>query len=259
MRSRRSREIGLQVLRIVCRCHTVDAGGTILAGEPVGFLHPFQIDDVVQRGQCHPSFRSCQFSYPLPFRGQVRKAQSPLPCFPSTVLSSRRPPSLDRVPVSPVPRRHRYYEGATTSRPRIPGHLFVSLPGPTRFLLGSCSLMPALPGGWRSRLGPGSLFSRRSHCRRALAWTRVGLSGSQATHPVPLPRSTTPAEPTFPRQWRSRRCCPCCSEDKGFSVLSISGLPRGFSTCCLRFTSDVAITHARTRFRLAGSPLPGGS
>ncbi len=26
------------------------------------------------------------------------------------------------------------------------------------------------------------------------------LSGSQATHPVPLPRSKTPAEPTFPRQ-----------------------------------------------------------
>jgi hypothetical protein len=71
------------------------------------------------------------------------------------------------------------------------------------------------------------------------------LSGSQAIHPVPLPRSATPAEPTIPRQWRSHRCCPCCSESKGFSVLMISGLPRGFSTCCLRFTSDVAITHAR--------------
>src|ERR1700730_12473042 len=102
-------EIGFEVLRIVCRHHTVDAGGTILAGEPVGFLHPFQVDDVVQGGQSHPSFRSCQFSYPPPFRGQVCETQSSLPCFPSAVLSSRRPPSLDRVPVSPVPRRHRHY------------------------------------------------------------------------------------------------------------------------------------------------------
>jgi gamma-glutamyltranspeptidase len=27
--------------------------------------------------------------------------------------------------------------------------------------------------------------------------------------------------------------------------MEISGLPRGFSTCCLRFTSGVATTHAR--------------
>ena len=116
----------------------------------------------MQRGQCHPAFRSCQFSYPLPFRGQVCETQSSLPCCPPAVLSSRRPPSLDRVPVSPVPRRHQYYEGATTSHSRIPGHLFASLPGPTRFLHGSCSPLPALPGEWRPRLGPGSLFDRRS-------------------------------------------------------------------------------------------------
>src|SRR5262249_7297474 len=115
----------------------------ILTSEPVGFLHPFQVDDVVQRGQSHPSFRSCQFSYPLPFRGQVCETQSSLPCFPSTVLPSRRLPSLDRVPASPVPRRHRYFEGATTSRSRIPGHLFASLPGPTRFPRSSCSLCSA--------------------------------------------------------------------------------------------------------------------
>src|ERR1700730_5969145 len=85
-------KIGLQVFRIVSRRHTVDAGSTILAGEPVSFLQPFQIDDMVQRGQSHPSLRSCQFSYPLPFHGQVSKAQGPLPCFPSTVLSQRGTP-----------------------------------------------------------------------------------------------------------------------------------------------------------------------
>ena len=57
----------------------------------------------------HPSFRSCQFSYPLSFRGQVCETQSSLPCCPSTVLSTWHPSFLERVPVSPVPRCHRSY------------------------------------------------------------------------------------------------------------------------------------------------------
>ena len=81
-------EIGFQVFLIVGRRHTVDARSTFLAGEPVGFFHPFQIDDVVQRRQRHSSFRSCQFSYPLSFRGQVCETQGPLPCFSSTILFS---------------------------------------------------------------------------------------------------------------------------------------------------------------------------
>src|SRR5580693_2225876 len=159
MRSRRSERL---VSRFCAYSAAVTPSipGAPSAGEPVGFPHPLQIEDVVQRGQCHPAFCSCQFSYPLPFRGQVCKTQSSLPCCPSAVLSSRRPPFLDRVPARPVPRRRQYYEGATTSHSRIPGHLFVSLPRPTRFLLGSCSPLPALPGGWRSRHRPRSLFSR---------------------------------------------------------------------------------------------------
>src|SRR2546429_222698 len=35
--------VGIQVCRIIVRCHAVDAGRTILAGEPVRLLHPFQI------------------------------------------------------------------------------------------------------------------------------------------------------------------------------------------------------------------------
>jgi hypothetical protein len=118
-----------------------------------------------------PSFRSCQFSYPLSFRAQVCEAQSSLPCCPSAVLSSRRPPSLGWVPVSPVPQRRQYYEGATTSHPRIPGHLFVSLPGSTRSLSASCSLLPALPGGWRLRSGQDHCSTGGPICRLALAWT----------------------------------------------------------------------------------------
>jgi hypothetical protein len=40
-------------------------------------------------------------------------------------LSSRRLPSLLRVPASPVPRSPRYYEGATTSHSRVHGHSLV--------------------------------------------------------------------------------------------------------------------------------------
>src|SRR5262245_59976617 len=65
------------------------------------------------------------------------------PCFLAVVLSTRRLPSLPRVPVSLVPRSHRYYEGATTSHWRIGGRLFGLLPPPTR---SSCLLCPPCLG-----------------------------------------------------------------------------------------------------------------
>src|SRR5262249_38270962 len=169
--SQEVQEIGLQVFGIVHRRHTVDAGGTILAGEPVGLLQPFQIDDVVQRGQSHPSFRSCQFSYPLPFRGQVCKAQSPLPCCPPTVLSSRRPPSLDRVPASPVPRRHQYYEGATTPTHASPVTYWFRFQGPRKssLLRARCYQRSQAVGG--SASGQGHCSAGDPICRRSLTWT----------------------------------------------------------------------------------------
>src|SRR6516162_855873 len=195
------RKIGLQVLRILGRRHTIDAGSTLLAGEPVGFPHPFQIEDVVQRGQCHPAFGSRQFSYPLSFRGQVCETQSSLPCFPSTVLSSRRPPFLDRVLVSPVPRRHQHYEGATTPTRRITGHLFVSLPVPTRFLQSSCSLRSAPGRKEASASGQDRCSAGDPSCPAHPSCGREwDLPGSQAVRPVPLPRSATPAELMVPRQ-----------------------------------------------------------
>jgi len=71
-----------------------------------------------------------------------------LSCFPPMALSARRLPSLLRVPASPVPRSQRYYEGATTSHPRIHGRLLVcsrSPRDPPRFVSAV-----ALPKGRRS-------------------------------------------------------------------------------------------------------------
>src|SRR5271166_6030160 len=56
--------------------------------------------------------------------------RAPSRVFRSTVLYSWRLPSLRRVPASPVPRFHRLYEGATTSRPRNPAPLWLRLRAP---------------------------------------------------------------------------------------------------------------------------------
>src|SRR5271169_1924447 len=58
---------------------------------------------------------------------------------------------------------------------RIPGHLFVSLPGstlPSSVRVSRLAL--ALPEGRRVPSGPGSLFSRRPNGRLALTWTWAG-------------------------------------------------------------------------------------
>ncbi len=164
------REIGLQVRLVVGRSHPIDARGTVLAGQPVGLLHPVQIDDVVQRAEGYSRFRPRQFGYPLPVRGQVCRAQGPLPCFASTVLYSWRFPSLGRVPMSAVPRRCRYYGGATTSRPRIPGRLLVSLPEPTPSFLASC-LAAALLSRRKGLPRPGSVVPPATRLRLLPTWT----------------------------------------------------------------------------------------
>src|SRR6516162_6852238 len=165
-------EIGFQVCRIVVRHHTVDARSTILAGEPVGFFHPFQVDDVVQRRQRHSSFRSCQSSYPLSSRGQVCETQGPLPCFSSTILFSLHPSSLDRVPLSPVPPCPRSYRGATTSRHASPVTYlfrFRSPRYPPRFVSRSSRLLSRKVRGCLP--GRGHCSTGDPNCRFDLTWT----------------------------------------------------------------------------------------
>ena len=163
---------------------------------------------MVHRGQSRPRSRSRQFGYPLSFRGQVRGAQRLLPCFPPTALVPWRLPSLARVLVSPVPRGHRYDEGATTSRSRIPAAYLFRVRGPhdsSLFVLASSALpvgggptqagtlvQPAVPLPARSRVDANGISQVP---RRSIPCLCPG--------PRPRPdrrRLTMPAPPILPPQ-----------------------------------------------------------
>ena len=113
------------------------------------------------------------------------------------VLSSRRLPSLLRVPASPVPRSQRYYEGATTSHPLIPGRLLVrshSPRDPPVFVLAR-----ALPEGRRSLLRARALFCRLPLAPAARVWTRVGFLRSSDDPSCAFAPFQDPGRPTSPR------------------------------------------------------------
>ena len=134
----------------------------------------------------------------------------------------------------------------------------VSVPGPTR---PSCvRVRRSAPDERRRKLvRPGTLVQPAFHCPACCTRGRVrDLTGFLAIHPMPLPCSKTPAEPTRPRLWRSCRCCPRPTQTEGLSGYIISRLTQGFSIRCLRFTSDVAAAHARLASGWRAAPLPGG-
>jgi hypothetical protein len=83
--------------------------------------------------------------------------------------------------------------------PRLSGRLLGSLPGSTRSSLLRVS-QSALPEGWRSLPDQGPCSTGDPNCRSAARGRERDLPGSQAIHPVPMPRSSTPAEPTTPRR-----------------------------------------------------------
>jgi len=63
---------------------------------------------------------------------------------------------------------------------------------------------------------------------------------------VPLPRSTTPAEPTTPRLLTvSSMLPPHFPRRRLQRLMNFGALSRGFGTCCLRFKNDVATIPAR--------------
>ena len=171
------------------------------------------------------------FSPVLPVNGSLHMA----PLFP------RSGPGESSSPMSQVVLR--CYDFPS----RLSGRLFVSLPGstlPSSVRVSQLAL--ALPEGRRGPSGPGPLFNRRP---QVSACSRVGVSGiSQVPRrsilclclgPRPRPNRRSLAYCRF------HRCCPHSDDSEGFSVMVISGLSRGFSTCCLRFMSGVAVIHAR--------------
>ena len=131
--------------------------------------------------------------------------------------------------------------------PRLSGHLFVSLPGSTRsssvrvsqLRLRSQKVGGCLPGQGHCSTGdPIAGLLARGRER--------DLPGSQAIHPVPLPRSSTPAEPTIPRLFDGLvDAAPALPTAKASALMNFGAQSRGFSTRCLRFKSDVATTHAK--------------
>src|SRR5262245_1639202 len=114
-------------------------------------------------------FSPVQLSAAVSWTGLQGPRSSPM--FPVSGSLHAAPPFPRLGPVSPVPQRHEYYEGATTPTRRITGHLFVSLPVPTRFLLASCSLLPALPSGGGPASSQDPCSTGDPHCRFTPTWT----------------------------------------------------------------------------------------
>ena len=143
-----------------------------------------------------------QFGYPLSFRGQVFGTQSSLPCFPQWSLIAWRPPSLRRVPASPVPRLRRYYEAATTSRRACPS-AYVFASGFRQVSMVSCSLTRS-----RRRSSPSS---GRELCSPGAPGSGAFLTGDDGTSQVP---------------WRPLlRLCPALRPRPNLSRLAISSRP----------------------------------
>ena len=170
--------------------------------------------------------------------------------------STHGAPFLRRVPSSAVPRHQRSYRGATTSRSRIPAPLWLRSRGPRAppaFVLAE-----ALPAGAEVAVGPGQFMGRRSQFRLvapvdASGTSQVPWRSVLCLCPAPGPRSSR-------RDLASGGlldAAPGFHKPKASTGRKISRLTQGFSIRCLRFTSDVAATHAKTRFRLAGCASTG--
>ena len=131
---------------------------------------------------------------------------------------------------------------------RIPGRLFVSLPGstlPSSVRVSQLAL--ALPEGRRGTFRAGVIVQPAT---RLPACSHVDVSGtSQVSRrsilclclgPGPRPNQRSLAYLSV-----SSMLPPLRDDSEGFGVSVISGLSRGFSTCCLRFKNGVATTHAK--------------
>src|SRR6516164_7563908 len=131
---------------------------------------------------------------------------------------------------------------------RLSGRLFGSLPEPTLpSSVRVSQLALALPEGRRVPSGPGSLFNRRPDLP---VCSHVDVNGTSQVPrrsilclcPVLRPR---PNRRPLAYLTVSSMLPPLLQRRRLQRLMNFGALLRGFSTCCLRFKSDVATTHAK--------------
>jgi hypothetical protein len=143
---------------------------------------------------------------------------------------------------------------------RIPGHLFVSLPGSTRPSSVRVSrLALALPEGRRSLPGPGQCSTGDPIAGLLSRGRERDLPGAQVIHPVPLPRSRTPAESTLPRLLTVPSMLPPLVRQRRLQRINHIGAIARLQHLLPTLQEWCYHHPCKARFRLAGSPLPGGS
>ena len=132
----------------------------------------------------------------------------------------------------------------------------VSLP---RSTASSCFVSAvALPKGRRCLPGQGLAVpvAQLPGVVRGREWD---LSGLQAIHPVPLLRSSTPVEPTYPRHRGHVDAAPALRTAKASALADFGADWRSFSTCCPTLRVSRCRSHARLASGWPARPLPGGS
>ena len=127
-------------------------------------------------------------------------------------------------------------------------------------LLGSC-LAACAPGRSESALRTGVIVQPATRIAGLLSRGRErDTPGSQAVHPVPLPRSRTPAESTIPRLFVGLvDAAPASQTAKASACQLFRGSIARLQHLLLTLQEWCCHHPCKARFRLAGLPLPGGS
>jgi hypothetical protein len=141
---------------------------------------------------------------------------------------------------------------------RISGHLFFFRFRAHATLLGSC-LAACAPRRSEGAFGPGSMFSRRPDCRLALTWTCAGYPRFPGDPSYAFASFQDPGRTDAPSPLTVSSMLPPLLPRRGLQRISHFGaiarlqhlLPTLQEWCCHH--------PCKARFRLAGSPLPGGS
>ena len=157
-----------------------------------------------------------------------------------------------------VPRLQRYYQGATTSCPRMAFGLLVSPAGSASAYRGSCSPW-ALPPPWQARRRAG-VFVGHAGTPLSSVFARgqeQDLPGSLATHPVTLRRSTTPDDPLRLATGGASGAAPTTLNNEGVVALPISRLTPPLHHLLSTLHDGRYRTPCKTRFRLAGCAFAG--